>query len=330
MAFLDNSGTIIIDAVLTDVGRKQMAQGKFKISKFSLGDDELDYSLVDVDDDDYDKIEALPIMEAFANDGAVINYGLKDYNSDDILYIPEIKVNELLNVSVKKHSAQPDYYYLTVNEETSRKLKSLLGSTEYYLQNNSYSQNKIIFESGIHSDKIPRSQKSRERYILNYNLLDRYFIINCDRRFVEKVMTINTQGSYFENDAANTLFFNFGALTEIAPSSLSKVSEYHNSYITQAIDNLIYSYSVALDRSHSAINGPRGTVSACNFKLINELTVNSNQTTDFRYVKFGMTDQTLFGGSDKFDYIDTVVYIEGISSAARLEVPIRILRYAGT
>ena len=33
MAFLDNSGDIILDAVLTDLGRKRLAQGNFKISK---------------------------------------------------------------------------------------------------------------------------------------------------------------------------------------------------------------------------------------------------------------------------------------------------------
>ena len=33
MAFLDNSGDIILDAVLTEVGRKRMANGNFRISK---------------------------------------------------------------------------------------------------------------------------------------------------------------------------------------------------------------------------------------------------------------------------------------------------------
>jgi len=45
MGFLDNSGDIILDAVLTDVGRKRMAQGNFKITKFAIGDDEIDYGL---------------------------------------------------------------------------------------------------------------------------------------------------------------------------------------------------------------------------------------------------------------------------------------------
>ena len=47
MAFLDNSGDIILDAVLTDTGRMRLAKGdgSFKIEKFALGDDEINYEL---------------------------------------------------------------------------------------------------------------------------------------------------------------------------------------------------------------------------------------------------------------------------------------------
>ena len=47
MAFLDNSGDIILDAVLTDEGRRKLAEGNgsFNITKFALGDDEVDYGL---------------------------------------------------------------------------------------------------------------------------------------------------------------------------------------------------------------------------------------------------------------------------------------------
>jgi hypothetical protein len=49
MAFLDNSGDIILDAVLTDAGRARLAagDGSFKISKFAFADDEIDYSKYD-------------------------------------------------------------------------------------------------------------------------------------------------------------------------------------------------------------------------------------------------------------------------------------------
>ena len=47
MAFLDNSGDIILDAVLTDYGRELLARGdgSFNITQFALGDAEIDYSL---------------------------------------------------------------------------------------------------------------------------------------------------------------------------------------------------------------------------------------------------------------------------------------------
>ena len=49
MAFLDNSGDIILGAVLTDTGRMRLARGdgSFRIAKFALGDDEIDYGLFD-------------------------------------------------------------------------------------------------------------------------------------------------------------------------------------------------------------------------------------------------------------------------------------------
>ena len=50
MGFLDHStNNIIIDAVLTDTGRKMLAnnQGNFKIAFFSLADDEVDYTIIE-------------------------------------------------------------------------------------------------------------------------------------------------------------------------------------------------------------------------------------------------------------------------------------------
>ena len=45
MAFLDNSGDIILDAVLTDTGRMRLSKGDgtFKVAKFAFGDDEINY-----------------------------------------------------------------------------------------------------------------------------------------------------------------------------------------------------------------------------------------------------------------------------------------------
>ena len=42
MAFLDNSGDIILDAVLTDLGRLRMAEIRFQKQKIGKGDDEIE------------------------------------------------------------------------------------------------------------------------------------------------------------------------------------------------------------------------------------------------------------------------------------------------
>jgi len=99
MAFLDNSGDIILDAVLTDKGRKRMARGNFKVVKFALGDDEIDYSLYNKNHPSgsaYYDLEILqtPILEAFTQANASLNYGLISYARNDLLYLPTIVLNE--------------------------------------------------------------------------------------------------------------------------------------------------------------------------------------------------------------------------------------------
>ena len=72
MAFLDNSGDIILDAVLTDHGRKTLSKGdgSFRITKFALGDEEINYSLYNpgvTSGSAYYDLEILqtPVLEAF-------------------------------------------------------------------------------------------------------------------------------------------------------------------------------------------------------------------------------------------------------------------------
>jgi len=75
MGFLDNS-TITVDAILTKRGRSILSQGgNFKITKFALSDEEVDYTLYDVTHpdgtDSYGSvIENISLLEAFPNRGA--------------------------------------------------------------------------------------------------------------------------------------------------------------------------------------------------------------------------------------------------------------------
>ena len=100
MAFLDNSGDIILDAVLTDTGRMRLAQGdgSFKITKFALGDDEINYSLYNKDHASgsaYYDLEVLqtPVFEAFTNNTSNLNSKLMSMSRTNILYMPILRLN---------------------------------------------------------------------------------------------------------------------------------------------------------------------------------------------------------------------------------------------
>jgi len=102
MAFLDNSGDIILDAVLTDTGRLRLAQGdgSFKISKFALGDDEINYGLYNKDHASgsaYYDLEILqtPILEAFTNNSGQIKSKLMTMNRTNVLYMPTLRLNQV-------------------------------------------------------------------------------------------------------------------------------------------------------------------------------------------------------------------------------------------
>ena len=86
MAFL-KKGDIIIDAVLTTLGRRRFAggTGAFRIQKFAVGDDEIDYTQYDLDNGGgpaYYPLTILetPIMEACSDPTAIKNILSAAYN----------------------------------------------------------------------------------------------------------------------------------------------------------------------------------------------------------------------------------------------------------
>jgi len=81
MGYLDNT-EITVDAILTKKGRQKLASGQsLNITKFSLGDDEIDYSLYEPAHPKgsayYDSaIRAIPVTEASPDETQVLRYKL--------------------------------------------------------------------------------------------------------------------------------------------------------------------------------------------------------------------------------------------------------------
>jgi hypothetical protein len=101
MSFLDNSGDIILDAVLTDTGRRQLARGdgSFRIVKFAFGDDEVNYELYATGaagaNRDLDILQS-PVFEAFTNNTSTMKSKLLTIANNNLLYLPVNKLNQTL------------------------------------------------------------------------------------------------------------------------------------------------------------------------------------------------------------------------------------------
>jgi hypothetical protein len=129
MGFLDNSGDIILDAVLTDTGRYRLAQGNgsFKITKFALGDDEINYGSYNKNHPSgsaYYDLEILqtPVLEVFTNNTSTMKSKLISFTRTNLLYLPVLRLNTIDTNNKQSTSdlgaANAGTFIVAVNTET--------------------------------------------------------------------------------------------------------------------------------------------------------------------------------------------------------------------
>ncbi len=366
MAYTSTSDSIIIKATLTDKGRKLLSRGKFKIAKFALGDDELDYNLLDSDLMQgttminilgegsvvyKPAIRNSKIFEAYSNVHKNIQYGLDSFDEGvlyleeeeleamkpnyhaKILYKPSLKMNKKLTVSP---SMSGSVYYLSVNSETTEQLDTITNFK--FLTTDKLENIKIVVESGIEvleSELLP-TKKNRTDKIIKKFLLDHDYFIYADNKYFRKIVGIHP-GSKFENFPSGEVVVNFKTGKEAPPVSYESEFEAYATFISRGIQNLILAYDAEgtdgyTGDTYSELKGPRGGVIAFNPLIDQELQASSTADRDFRYSEYGYTDQIVFRElpTKKFDYIDTTIYIIGATTNSRIQVPIRLIRYVGT
>lgn len=104
MGFLDHSSNnIILDAVLTDLGRQFLARndGSFSVHKFALGDDEVNYGIISKYGRTVgkEKIEKnTPVFEALTNQGHSQKYRLISISNPNLLRLPSLSLSGDANV----------------------------------------------------------------------------------------------------------------------------------------------------------------------------------------------------------------------------------------
>lgn len=110
MGFIPSDGDIIVDAVLTDIGRQKLARndGSFRIVSFTFADDEIDYSLFNASTgSSYVDAEILnmPIFEANVNEKLSVNFPCITISNPDLKYLP-ILASDSDSISLGEETAQ--------------------------------------------------------------------------------------------------------------------------------------------------------------------------------------------------------------------------------
>lgn len=229
MAFLDNSGDIILDAVLTDTGRMRLAKGdgSFRIAKFALADDEIDYSLYDKTNISgtayYDlQILQMPILEGFSNNASSMKSKLITIAKNNILYLPIIKVNEAETPFNQAKKLVNGGFVLAVDLDTEDYLKSTAQTlASYYgdpvgtsglLYGYSDSGGHIRLDQGLDTELISKATG------LDTDLIETQYMLEIDNRFAtikETINNISQTPSYIDDDNIATYYFSAGTDTNL-------------------------------------------------------------------------------------------------------------------
>ena len=331
MGFLDNSGDIILDAVLTDVGRRRMAQGNFKISRFAVGDDEINYGLYDknhVSGTAYYDLEVLqtPVMEAFSQTNAGINYGLMSLTATDVLYLPVLKVNSkpvVSDIVINNATYGPNIFYVAdPSTATVEKLvsSSALGDQKYFAVSNQTDGPAILIEGGLDTTDLRGSVAGQRSYLTGKQLLDRYYYVYYDTRFFNGVLGPSSDSTFANTvDGFGTPVLSYELVRAPSISTDLTIEHYAAARANAPLDRVYFGSGYTTpDTSVSAIAGPRS-----NFLLLN---FDVKTTLNVEFSRYG-AESALFVDGNTYQYIDTTVYVQGASTGVSTQVAIRIIKY---
>lgn len=309
MAFLDNSGDIILDAVLTDHGRKQLAKGdgSFEITMFALADDEIDYGLYNknhASGSAYFDLEILqtPVLEAFTDNAASCKNKLLSFDNLELLFLPVLKLNQS-SLSNQMHASGS--FYVAVDSYTED-------------SDNTGTNDGIAFDA---------SGTQRRGILLGENIPGENLIRVDQGLDTTEISARQSLGGLTETEYTVQMDDRLGHL--ISPQGNVVVEDYvdddDQAFYTVSVGDEIVSYISDTSNSASqAISGPRGTMVHFGIKSSNDL-----NTSTFLFETLGSTQNMLdqAGGQQSVYYIDSLVRITGVKTGYSLDIPVRFVKY---
>ena len=313
MGFLDNSGDIILDAVLTDTGRRRLAKGdgSFNIKFFALGDDEINYGLYNPNHASgsafYDlDILQTPVLEAFTNTNASLRSRLISLTNMNQLYWPEMILRGDLGSTAPYTTGA---FVLAADQTTWESLDG--GDTGGIIPGYkpAKSLNHIRVEQGLNTNEVAKDST------LDIELVETQYAVRCDNRLLRIApgpdMTQTTTRS-----GASTSFPN-------AKASFSDSNNIDTYFFTLNSAGGTNGYVSNLG-ADSGLLGPGGT--KLMFRLASTLDI---QTSTYLFDTLGKSTTFTFEpgiGSAAAQTISTVITIEGLTTRSRLDIDVTLLK----
>ena len=330
MAFLDNSGDIILDAVLTDTGRFRLAKGdgSFKIVKFALSDDEINYRLYDKNNPSgsaYYDLEILqtPVMEAFTNNTSTMNYKLLSMPRTNLLYLPMMKLCDLDSQQVTmqcRPNTQNTGFVVTCTQATMGDTNDVsvlnAGSNQGILNGITPGASRIRADQGIDNAAISYTNE------LDVDLKETQYIIEIDSRLGSIVSpggatAINAAVSFIDDDNIASYYV-----------SDADRGEFVTPLYNNDDNNVVWAPGATRPTDPAGlltILGPQGT--SLQFRIKATLEV---QSSNYLFETLGstLTDNSDWGFSNanNYLYIDTIVKITGATTGYKLAIPVRFVK----
>tara|TARA_Y100000592_G_C5470609_1_gene319288 strand:- start:1595 stop:2518 length:924 start_codon:yes stop_codon:yes gene_type:complete len=305
MGFLDNSGDIILDAVLTDTGRFRLAKGdgSFKIAKFALGDDEINYENYNGSHANgsafYDlNILRTPVLEAFTNNGSSMKSKLVSIARNNLKYLPIIKLQDG-SPSGMTPTQMPgtamtdtDFYFLTTTNDTQ---KTLANTTGLLNGTSTAGDNVIRFDQGLDTDEISYVND------LDIDLTETQYIVEMDNKLMSLRRPDNVllEPNFVDDDQIATYLITADA----HPSMVSSIE-------AQDADS---------DSGH-VIQGPRGTCLMLKLKATQDL-----EASNHLFTKLGGTSN-VGSANTACKHIDTILRVHGATTGYSIDVPVRLIK----
>ena len=330
MAFLDNSGDIILDAVLTDAGRKRLARGDgtFKVTKYAFGDDEIDYSSYNASHTSgsaYYDLEILqtPILEAFTNNRSSLKSRLVSITNNNLLYMPEMMLNEVANVTARaaSNALSTGSFLVTCTDETQSTIAGTAGPgvgangvlSDRYLNGSGSPTNEaqphIRVDQGLNTTKLGNAKS------LTAELKEQQYMIQIDNRLGIITDTYGQeQGSpsFIDDDQIATYYIT------------QTVGDYIANCQPGSIDTNDLNQVGAGTVHAEVIPGPRGT------KIRFGILASSNlKTSHYLFETLGTTGIAFpapLGTGETYETISTTVKVTGVTTGYSIDIPITFVR----